>query len=325
METTIDILRNYPSDKYIPLIPVVTVSQVSTMYKMALNLVNISPIEADKDVYKQGDGLALSKKGLSKLMAAANIQVVSVKKVPPSSCEKCLDMARATGKPSVCSVCPNRNDVAYEATLSVPDPAGGTRIVIATREFICEDEKAKTAKEGQYKQAFAFRGAITESKAINRAIRTALMIKSTYQPEELRNKTFVVPIIVPDGTDPEMKAAMIERFKSGADALFGGQSHPAIASGEVVTVISATDDEALDSEVNRVFEAEVVHPIDDFPDFDHANKSHAAMYCSSCSAEIEPFTSNAGKLWTPEEWAAWVTKKYGETICKNCAMQRGKQ
>lgn len=325
METTIDILRNYPSDKYIPLIPVTTVSPVSTMYKMALNLVNISPIEADKDVYKQGDGLALTKKALCKLMAAANIQVVSIKKVPPSTCEKCLDMAKATGKPSVCSACPNRNDVAYEATLSVPDPAGGTRIVIATKEFICEDEKAKTAKEGQYKQAFAFRGAITESKAINRAIRAALMIKSTYQPEELRNKTFVVPIIVPDGTDPEMKAAMIERYKNGSDALFGGQSHPAIASGEVVTVVSATDDEALDNEVNRVFEAEVVHPIDDFPDFERANESHDAMYCSSCSAEIKPFTSKAGKLWTPEEWAAWATKKYGETICKNCAFQRGTQ
>ena len=84
-------------------------------------------------------------------------------------------------------------------------------------------------------------------------------------------------------------------------------------------------DEALDSEVDRVFEAEVVSPIDDFPEFEHANASHDAMYCSSCSAKIEPFTSKAGKLWTPNEWAAWVGKKYGETLCKNCAMQRGTQ
>lgn len=320
METTIDILRNYPSDKYIPLIPVMTVSQVSPMHKMAINLVKISPDEAEKDVYKQSGGLALTKKGLSKLMAAANIQVVSIKKVPPSTCEKCLEMARSTGKPSNCATCPNKNDIAYEATLSVPDPAGGNRIVIATREFICEDEKAKMS-EAQYKQGFSFRGAMTESKAINRAIRAALMIKSTYQPAELSNKIFAVPIVVPDATDPEMKAAMIERFKNGSDMLFGAQSHAALTTGEVIT-ISSNDDEELDNEVAGIIEAETTIPLDDFTAFERDDRK---VFCESCSIEITAFTSKNGKFWSVDDWLAWTGKKYGETICKNCAIQRGTQ
>jgi hypothetical protein len=318
-ETTvnaIDIYKDYPSDQYIPLVPVRTISQISPLHKMAINLVKISTDENDKDVYKQGDGLALAKKGLMKLMAAANIQVVEIKKVPPSSCEKCLEMARATGKPSACAQCPSKSDVAYEATLSVPDPAGGVRLVKGSREFICEDEKGKM-KEAQYSQAFLFRGAMTESKAINRAIRAALMVKSSYKAAEL-NKTFVVPIVVPDASDPEMKAAILERFRKGADILYvARQQEPAaLSAGAIVEPVEGSD-EALDSAIDAEFL---------MLDAPAASASPAAFepplfVCDECQAEIVAFKT-PNKEWTAEEWVAYSKRQYNARLCPKCARKR---
>jgi cytochrome c5 len=305
--TAIDIYKKYPNDQYIPLVPVVTLSQISPLHKMAINLGKISTDENDKDVYKQGDGLALTKKGLLKLMAAANIQVVEIRKVAPSSCEKCLEMARATGKPSACATCPNKSDVAYEATLSIPDPAGGFRLVKGSREFICEDERSKMT-EAQYKQAFSFRGAMTESKAINRAIRAALMVKSSYKAAEL-SKTFVVPIVVPDASDPEMKAAIIERFRKGADMLY-------VVKQELPALPGKTDsaegsDEDLDAAIDAEFNvAGALEPPTPF------------LICDECQSEIVAFKT-PNKDWTVEEWVAYSKRKYNAQLCPKCARARG--
>jgi hypothetical protein len=310
-EKTVDIFRDYPADKFIPLVPVRTLSQISPLHKMALNFVQISTDENDKDVYKQGDGLALTKKALMKLMAAANIQIVELRKISPSSCEKCLEMARATGKPSLCAQCPNKHDVACEATLSIPDPAGGVRLVKGSREFLCDDEKSRMT-EAQYKQAFAFRGAITESKAITRAIRAALMIKSSYKAAEL-GKTFVVPIVVPDASDPEMKAAILERFRKGADALYGAASGneippPALGSGAAASVEGGDDE--LDAAVDAEFSP--LPQTDPFADM---------KGCDDCGAEIVAF-KGAKRAWTVKEWTAFTKSQYNALLCPKCAAAR---
>jgi hypothetical protein len=319
--TKVDIFKTYPGDKFIPLIPVRTYSQISPLHKMAVNFVQISPDEGEKDVYKQGDGLALTKKGLMKLMAAANIQIVEIRKVAPSSCEKCLEMARATGKPSACAQCPNKNDVAYEATLSIPDPAGGFRLVKGSREFICEDEKARMT-EPQYKQAFGFRGAMTESKAINRAIRAALMVKSSYRAAELQ-KTFVVPIVVPDASDPEMKAAMLERYRKGTEALYGGAApnQQALSAPESLESIDGSDDE-LDSAIEAEFSAggEEPSPAASLPQ--PGGPVANPPFCAECGKVIIAFKTKSGTEWSAENWSKFAKDRYGEPVCPQCAQAR---
>lgn len=323
MTTAIDIFKNYPTNQFIPLVPVQTITQLSPLHKPAINLVRISTDEADKDVYRQGDGLALTKKGLMKLAAAANIQIVDIKKISPSSCEKCLEMARATGKPPTtgCAVCPCGSDVAYEVTLSIPDPAGGVRYLKASREFICKDEQGKMT-EAQYKQAFGFRGAMTESKAMLRAIRAALMIKSSYKAKELE-KTFAVPVIVPDMSNPEMKAAALDRYRSGVDALYSHTSAPqALDPGAVIErVDDNVDDADLDAAVEEMTQdcppmvAEVIEP----GEFDLPPDSGDVPECHECGAVIENWTKKStGEVWEAEKIIQSGIKHFGRPLCSKC-------
>jgi hypothetical protein len=161
MERAIEIFKEFPPTQYNTLIPVQTITQISPLHKVSINIVRISSNPDDKDVYRQGNlGLSLTKQALMKILAAVGGSIVDVKKIPPSSCEKCLEMAKATGKPSACADCKHNGDLAYEAIISVNDLAGGNRIFKASREFICEDERGKMT-EAQFKQAYPFRAPIT--------------------------------------------------------------------------------------------------------------------------------------------------------------------
>lgn len=325
MTTAIDIFKQYPTTQYIPLVPVQTITQLSPLHMPSINLVRISADEADKDVYKQGDGLALTKNGLMKLAAAAYIQIEEIKEISPSSCEKCLEMARATGKPPTtgCAACPCGSDVACEVTISIPDIAGGVRYIKASREFICKDEQEKMkTKEAQYRQAFFFRRAITESKAMLRAIRAALMIKSSYKAREL-GKTFAVPVIVPDFSNPEMRAAAIERYRSGVNALYGqtDTSH-SLPPGAVVEEVNADfDDAALDAEVDRMTQslppipAEAIDP----SEFDFPSDPCSGAECHECGAIIEDWTKKStGEVWPAERIIQAGVKNFGKPLCSGC-------
>lgn len=255
MNAAIDIFKEFTPDKYNQLLPTKTNSQISPLNKIAINEVKISTNADDKEVYRLNGECGLTKRSLLRFAAAANIQILEIKKIPPSSCEKCLEMARARRRSSDCRTCPNKSDVSVEVIISIPDPAGSSRIFRASKEFICEDEKEKMRKapspgkepDAQYKQAFPLRGAMTESKALTRALRAALAVKSTYTNEELK-KPFAVPVIVPDTTGPEMKAALIRRSEAGSSALYGGQpQQQAISAGysEIISV-DVDDDESDD-------------------------------------------------------------------------------
>jgi hypothetical protein len=181
-----------------------------------------------------------------------------------------------------------------------------------TREFICADEKDKMT-EAQYKQAFPFRGAITESKALNRAIRGALMIKQAYKVEELQ-KPFAVPIVVPDATDPDMKAAILERYRRGTDALYsGGMQQQALNAGKEAASLEG-DDDALDAAIDAEFS---VPSAPEPPKLDPDMK-----VCDECQAEIVDFTAErsdgAVKDWTVKEWIAFTKSKYNAQLCPKC-------
>ncbi|QVL37006.1 hypothetical protein [Aminirod propionatiphilus] len=298
MENSIQIFSEYPRDKFIPLVPVQTITQISPLHRVNINVVQISTDERERDAYKEGKNgeYALTKKGLMKLMATANIQIIESKSVTPSSCQRCLGMAKATGKPCSCGGCDCKNDVAWQVTIAVPDLSGGFRRVTATREFICADEKSK-ASDGQYKQAFAFRSAHAESKALNRALREALMIKSTYRADELA-KPFAVPVISPNFEDADLKAAMVRRFAQGENMLFGG-----------------TPAQALPSQVIEI-------PPDEPDEFDGPEALPSAepehVECQECGAVLAPFTDSKGEMWDIGRISAFGTERYGKVLCARC-------
>lgn len=318
--TSIQIFKDYPDNKYIPLVPVQTLTQISPLHKISVNVVQISSDKDEKDTYKEGNGeYALTKKALMKLMATANIQIVDSKSVVPSSCQRCLEMAKATGKPCPCGPCECKNDVAWQVTIAVPDLSGGYRRVTATREFICADERGKMKTEGQYNQAFAFRSAHTESKALNRALREALMIKSTYKPRELE-KPFAVAVISPNFDDKELKSAMISRFAAGENALFGEVKEISSGNAEEVKAISASEE--------VVIPAQEPEPEDDIP-FPGEEVMFAqqepVIECHRCGAILESFTDPKSGEWSVERLRDFGIATFGKPLCVKCMKELASQ
>lgn len=328
MENAIQIFKEYPKDKFLPLVPVQTITQISPLHRVNINVVQISTDEKDRDCYKEKNGeLALTKKALMKLMATANIQVVESKSVTPSSCQRCLDMAKATGKACPCGGCECKNDVAWRVTIAVPDLSGSFRRVTATREFLCADERKKSASEKQYEQAFAFRAAHTESKALNRALRAALMIKSTYRADELA-KPFAVPVISPNFEDSELKTAMVQRFAQGENMLFGGGQQQALPAQTTIEIPPDESDEFDDEAAENLphggtIEADIPDGFEALPPI--AGPDERAE-CQECGATLKMFKDKqSGEEWSVTRLAAYSAEHFGSVLCPSCIALRMKK
>lgn len=303
---SIDIFRDYPDNKFNLLVPVKTITQISPLHKVSINTVEVSKDIKDGDIYLQNKNknlYALTKKGLMKFMATANIQVVKSESVTPSSCKRCMEMAKVTRTPAPCNTCKSKDDVAWAVTIAVPDLSGGYRLITASKEFVCETEQEQMKdKEFQYKQAFAFRSAHAESKALLRALREALMIKPTYELSEL-SKPFAVPVISPNFDDKDLKNAAVQRFANGSSSLYGGGlSEPLqIAEGNA---------ECVDMDSDTV-EVEVVDacPAPSFDDF---------VECQACGEILEPFKDSSGNEWSVKRTKECSNKNFGKTLCKKC-------
>lgn len=308
MNTTnsIDIFKEYPDAQYNLLVPVKTITQISPLHKVSINTVEVSKDIKDGDIYLQNKNknlYALTKKGLMKFMATANIQVVKSESVTPSSCKRCMEMAKVTRTPAPCNTCKSKDDVAWAVTIAVPDLSGGYRLITASKEFVCETEQEQMKdKEFQYKQAFAFRSAHAESKALLRALREALMIKPTYELSEL-SKPFAVPVISPNFDDKDLKNAAVQRFANGSSSLYGGGlSEPLqIAEGNA---------ECVDMDSDTV-EVEVVDacPAPSFDDF---------VECQACGEILEPFKDSSGNEWSVKRTKEYSNAHFGKTLCKKC-------
>ena len=303
-KNSIDIFHEFPEKKYIPLLPVQTFYRTSPLLKIAVNIVRISTNRDDKDIYQEKNGeWALTKKGLMKLMAAANIQIMKSQSTPPSPCRKCLEMARATKTPCQCNLCENRDDIAWEVTISVPDLTGGSRMVTASREFLCADERRKCKTDTQFQAIYAFRGAFAESKALNRALREALMLKASYKMEEL-SRPFAVPLVTLDMDEPDVRKAMIQRLASGKSLLYGNEeassehSNGDVFPEEVLcqSVISASSDDDFSAEENE---------IDPF-------------VCEECGLPVVSFQDKNGNEWDPGKTIAYAQKTFGKRLCHRC-------
>lgn len=151
-------LNKYPADRYNVLVPVTTLQAESNLQKITVSEVQLDTRQnydnkgPSKDIYfeKSSNGYAITKVGGMKLAAAANISIISTTPGRTEGCQRCIEMARATGKPAVCGTCPHTYDVAVTVTIRVPEPSGGFRIMSATKEIDCV-LTSQSMTDAQYK------------------------------------------------------------------------------------------------------------------------------------------------------------------------------
>lgn len=318
METTqnaIIQLNNYSKDKYNVLVPVTTMQAASNLQRITVSEVQLDTNkETTKDIYYESSSkkYAITKVGGMKLAAAANISIVGTEPTRTEGCQRCIEMARATGKPRVCGTCEHVYDVAVTVVIRVPEPSGGFRMMQAAKEIDCTMEKSSMT-EAQYKRFLPHRTAMAESKAFMRAIRSALGLSGTYELAELR-KPFIVARIVPNLDAPEMRDAVAANYLQSMGMLFEMQPNqrqqlPPAQSAETVPEF---EDEKRPGQL----------PPEEYPpepDDGWGAELAQGIYCADCTREItEAPGRNGGKAWSPEDIAGYSQRNFGRVLCPDC-------
>lgn len=322
------ITQQYPAEKYNLLVPMQTVAEIADIHKPVMNAVQISTNLADKEIYEQEKaksawkdrpatpaGYALTKKGLNKLMRAAGIKILGTRPIIPSTCQKCAEVNRSIGRPVNCGACGNK-DVKFEARISVPQLTGESIEIVAHKEIIVQDV-TDGMSDAQRKEFLKFRSEMCETKAINRALRAAMHIKSTYTIEELR-KPFVVAYLVPNLNNEAVKAEAIRHMFTSAQELYGGHTPDARkaifieddveegmeyeAPGKPITGSHAYEENP--PEPPRQQQQRQQRAAETAPDFD-------PTICTECGAKC----SNGVVKYSQEQ--------YGRTLCMNCQRKQG--
>lgn len=307
--TALAIAQQYPAAKYNLLVPMQTVTEIAEIHKPVMNSVEISTDLNDKEIYVQEKAkdawtdnrnrthpatpalYALTKKGLTKLMRAAGIKILSSRPVVPSTCQKCANVNASIGKPVRCGSCPNK-DVKYEVRISVPQLTGENIDIVAHKEIIVDDVVADMTDK-QRAEFLKFRNEMCESKALTRALRTALQVKNTYYIEELK-KPFVVAYLVPNLDNPDVKAEAVKAMFGAADNLYGW------ATGLNRHTIYVAEDEDTDHEApDGPIETDYAAPPPE-------QEPPVGTGCEECGVEI------------PENVADYSRRHYGRYLCREC-------
>jgi hypothetical protein len=337
------ITQQYPAERFNLLVPMQTIAEIAEIQRPVMNSVTISTNLEDKEIYEQEKArdawkdnrgynhaatparYALTKKGLTKLMRAAGIKILSSRPIVPSTCQKCAEINKGIGKPVNCGNCKNK-DVKFEVRVSAPQLTGESIEIVAHKEIIVDDVIADMSDK-QKAEFLKFRNEICESKALNRALRTAMQIKGTYLLEELK-KPFVVAYLVPNLDNPEVKQKAVESFFNASREIYGNN----IAARKTVFVDDDIEDYGAEgkqtpiaqtSEPYRQADYDVDYTEQQAPppaakpqaqkkqDGKPAQTGAQPLACYSCGVVI----SNGVQKYSVE--------KFGEPLCMNCQSERG--
>lgn len=326
--STLQITQQYPAERYNLLVPMQTVAEIADIHRPVMNAVQISTNLNDKEIYLQEKprdawkdrpaipaGYALTKKGLNKLMRAAGIKILGTRPIIPSTCQKCAEVNRSIGRPVNCGACGNK-DVKFEARISVPQLTGESIEIVAHKEIIVQDA-TDGMSDAQRKEFLKFRSEMCETKAINRALRAAMHIKSTYTIQELQ-KPFVVAYLVPNLNNEDVKAEAIRHMFTSAQELYGGHTPDArraifveddVEEGMEYEAPGKPIDgghayQEAPPEPPRQTQQRQQRAAETAPDFD-------PTVCAECGAKC----SNGVVKYSQEQ--------YGRTLCMSCQRKQG--
>lgn len=331
--TTLSIAQKYPAENYNLLVPMQTVTEIADIQRPVMNAVTISANLNDGEIYEMEKAkggytdrngnthapvpakYALTKKGLTKLMRAAGIKIIGSRPVVPTACQKCAEVNRGIGKPVRCGGCPNK-DVKFEVRISVPQLTGENLTVVAHKEIVVDDVTPGMTDK-QRAEFMKYRSEMCESKALNRALRIAMQIKSYYFIEEFK-KPFVVAYLVPNLDNPDVRKKAVESMFGAANDLYG--STP--SSSHTVYVNDDDDERAIGAQTAEAIEAEYT-PRDDLPAAPEpeplpprqvaqpAQRTQAAWgdKCADCGKDVG------------NDVAEYSQKHFGAIYCRACQKQ----
>lgn len=324
----LQITQQYPAEKYNLLVPMQTVAEIADIHRPVMNAVQISTNLNDKEIYLQEKprdawkdrpaipaGYALTKKGLNKLMRAAGIKILGTRPIIPSTCQKCAEVNRSIGRPVNCGACGNK-DVKFEARISVPQLTGESIEIVAHKEIIVQDA-TDGMSDAQRKEFLKFRSEMCETKAINRALRAAMHIKSTYTIQELQ-KPFVVAYLVPNLNNEDVKAEAIRHMFTTAQELYGGHTPDARRA------IFVEDD----VEEGMEYEApgkpiEGGHAYQEAPQEPPRQTQQRQQRAAETAPDFDPTVCTECGAKCSNGVVKYSQEQYGRTLCMSCQRKQG--
>lgn len=248
--------------------------------------------------------LAPAKTGLLKIAGAAGLvlDTQNSRRIKPAACERCLDMAKATGTAVRCGDCPAQYDTAYQHIGAVRTDAGW-QVLKASYEWCLDAQRRKIVAEARKRasnaekkgQSFdadahverrlneiiAERFGLAESKSLLRLIRAICHVRHSY-PREYMARPFVVvrSELAPDFSDPAMRQALAKKALASGAELFGA----AAERSPVATV----------REIGE--ESDVVDKLAAEPDFSDESKAEELPAESDDEPEPEASENGQGEL-----------------------------
>lgn len=310
MSESYNILNDYPTDKYNLLIPVQSIQEVNSIYKLVVNIVKISTEESDKDIYQEKNAgsnmYALTHKALMKLFTAANGQIVETTRVRTRTCENCIEIVKATGKAPSCGSCAARSNVAVRVTIKLPEMSGGWRLIQQTREL--DFSNMTHLKDGQIRQTKQFAVEHAEAKALSRCVRKGLSIKSAYTLDELE-KPFIVVYPVLDSRDADVKKALIAGAMASSNLLYGTGLQ--LGAGAQAAL---PEGRKVDMSTGEIIESDYeAGPPEGMPWEQQEQSEAGALACSKCGVEIAQNVHD------------YSAKQFGAPLCMKCQAAAKKQ
>ena len=189
--------------------------------------------------------VAPAKPGLLKIASAAGLVIDphDSRRIKPDACERCIDMARATGQAVRCGDCPSRYDVVYQHIGAVRTETGW-RIVKASYEWNLDAQRRKIMRDGKKRlakaqeegksfdldgyvedrcdQVIAERYGLAETKSLLRLVRAICHLRQAYLREEMARPFVVVRTeLAPDFADPAVRQALAQKALASGAEIFG--------------------------------------------------------------------------------------------------------
>lgn len=228
-------LAEYTPDKFNVLTPIVAQQDIPQGARLSVRIVKVDPTPKKGDVYQLPTGqLCLTKVALDRMAAAAGITVLDVSRVDDRTV------------PHV---------YGFKARVSIMDPDGLRREGTGTKEVDYRDDGKDAAGKspGDLRTARKFASELCASKALNRALRQCLAIKSSYTSAEL-SKPYAVAKLILDSNDADSKAALLANMTNAQAQLYPPAGRG--SAGEDITV-EAQEEKAVEEVDPNVMLADV--------------------------------------------------------------------
>ncbi len=332
-------LSGYDPQEYNILSPVLRMDTAAPYLRFRAVEVRLDPNANRGDCYaapgtkwtkdrRSGDLLpthvAPAKPGLLKIASAAGLVIDphNSSRIKPDACERCIDMARATGTAVRCGDCPSRYDVAYQHIGAVRTDTGW-RIVKASYEWNLDAQRRKIVREGKKKQAKAQeegksfdleshiedrldqviteRYGLAETKSLLRLVRAICHLRQAYLREEMARPFVVVRTeLAPDFADPAVRQALAQKALASGAEIFGPSHEETPATTLRAAALHAEVVEQLASEPDftdadtRAEEVSAAVDDDLVPGNGHADNADEAMPVQDASAtQLKPPTADS--------------------------------